>query len=115
MPNGGVQASTSPSVLPSCSPVESSLAVGSFLERRAWHLFRAAPRSGGEGPEMPEEGEQPGTPPLAQEVEESLLLGKSPCPVLQRGATAPPAEPTGLRRRELTIMDYDQTVGPPEF
>lgn len=120
-----MQASPSPSLLPSCSPsllsrspVESPLAVGSFLEQRAWQLFRPTNQSQGEElwgqPETPENGElQPESPPLGQEAEESLLLRRSSSPELGGGATAPPADPlpTGLlRRRELTIMDYDESV-----
>lgn len=122
--NGGV--STSPSLLPSCSPslfslspLESPLAVGSFLEQRAWQLFR--PTNQSEPEDTEEDGEQhPETPPLAQEAEEaeeSLLL-RSPSPELQSGATAPPADALHaglLRRRELTIMDYDETVVTPEL
>lgn len=121
-----MQASPSPSLLPSCSPVESPLAVGSFLEQRAWQLFRPTNQSEAEEPqgqmETAEDSEQqPETPPpLAQEAEEeeSLLLRRSPSPELQRGATAPPADPlhTGLlRRRELSIMDYDEAVVTPEL
>lgn len=127
MLNGGVGGSTSPSLLPSCSPsllslspVESPLAVGSFLEQRAWQLFRPTNQSQPEEPQaqMEESELRPETPPLGQEAEESLLLGRSPSPELQGGATAPPADPlhTGvLRRRDLTIMDYDETVVTPEF
>lgn len=101
--------SASPSLLPSCSPVEPPLAVGSLLEQRAWQLFRSASQS---QPEEPDDGElQAETPPpLGQEAEESLLLKRSPSPELQSGA--PPADPLHaglLRRRELTIMDYDET------
>lgn len=117
--NGGVRgsASCSPPLL-SLSPVESPLAVGSFLEQRAWQLFRPTNQSQPEEPQaqMEESELRPETPPLGQEAEESLLLGRSPSPELQGGATAPPADPPGvLRRRDLTIMDYDETVVTPEF
>lgn len=91
--------------------------MGSFLEQRAWQVFR--PTNQSEPEETEEDGEQqPETPPLAQEAEESLLLRRSPSPELQSGATAPPADPLHaglLRRRELTIMDYDETVVTPEL
>lgn len=110
--------SYSPS-LPSLSPTESPLAVGSFLEQRAWQLFRPTNHRQPEEPQgQVEDSElQPDTPPLGQEAEEALLL-RSPSPELQPGATAPPADPLHtalLRRRELTIMDYDETVVTPEL
>lgn len=121
-----MQVSTSPPLLPSyspslpsLSPTESPLAVGSFLEQRAWQLFRPTNHRQPEEPQgQVEDSElQPDTPPLGQEAEEALLL-RSPSPELQPGATAPPADPLHtalLRRRELTIMDYDETVVTPEL
>lgn len=107
--------SASPSLLPSCSPVEPPPSVGSFLEQRAWQLFRSTNQSQPEEPDDSElQAETP--PPLGQEAEESLLLRRSPSPELRSGA--PPADPlhTGLlRRRELTIMDYDETLVTPEL
>eukprot|EP00066_Takifugu_rubripes_P024320 XP_011613586.1 PREDICTED: hamartin isoform X4 [Takifugu rubripes] len=130
--NGGVQASTSPLHLPSCSPsllslspIESPLTVGSFLEQRAWELFRPTnqnePEESQGGLELPKETElQLESPPLGQEVEESLLLIRSPSPELQTqsGTTAPPADMLlagHLRRHDLSIMDYDETMVTPEF
>lgn len=149
--NGGVEAlSTSPLHLPSCSssplslsPIESPLAVGSYLEQCARQLFRPANQSqeeeegqqDGEGHEEDEEEEkeeekeeedQPGSPPVGQEAEEAILLAGSPPMEPQSqalayipaaaGATAPPADLTiavRQRRHELTIMDYDEMV--PEY
>lgn len=130
--NGGVQASTSPLHLPSCSPsllslspIESPLTVGSFLEQRAWELFRPTnqnePEESQGGLELPKETElQLENPPLGQEVEESLLLIRSPSPELQTqsGTTPPPADMRlagHLRRHDLSIMDYDETMVMPEF
>lgn len=125
-----MQASTSPLHLPSCSPsllslspIESPLTVGSFLEQRAWELFRPTNQSEPEesqgGLELPKETElQPESPPLGQEVEESLLL-RSPSPELRtQSGTTPPVDMllTGyLRRHDLSIMDYDETTVTPEF
>lgn len=144
--NGGVEAlSTSPLHLPSCSssplslsPIESPLAVGSFLEQRARQLFRPANQSqeeaegqqDGEGHEENEEEEeeedQPESPPVGQEAEEAILLAGSPPMEPQSqasahipaaaGAMAPPADliiAVRQRRHELTIMDYDEMV--PEY
>ncbi|XP_027143107.1 hamartin-like isoform X3 [Larimichthys crocea] len=141
--------STSPLHLPSCSssplslsPIESPLAVGSFLEQRARELFRPANHSQEEeqqeGEEREEEEEkeemeededeeaQPESPPLGQEAEEVTLLTGSPQtePPVRASApsappAAPPAPPTDLtlavrqRRHELSLMDYNETV--PEY
>lgn len=130
--NGGVQASTSPLHLPSCSPsllslspIESPLTVGSFLEQRAWELFRPTnqnePEESQGGLELPKETKlQLESPPLGQEVEEPLLLIRSPSPELhtQSGTTPPPADMLlagHLRRHDLSIMDYDETMVMPEF
>ncbi|XP_059193721.1 TSC complex subunit 1a isoform X2 [Centropristis striata] len=137
--NGGVEAlSTSPLLLPSCSssplslsPIESPLAVGSFLEQRARQLFRPTNRSQEEEEqeeeqemeeqEMEEEA-QPESPPLGQEAEEATLLAGSPqTEPPNRGSAppGPPAPPADLtfavrqRRHELSIMDYDETL--PEY
>lgn len=148
--NGGVEAlSTSPLHLPSCSssplslsPIESPLAVGSYLEQRARQLFRPANQSqeeeegqqDGEGHEEEEEQEedeedeedQPESPPVGQEAEEAILLAGSPPMEPHRqasahipaaaGATAPPTDliiAVRQRRHELTIMDYDEML--PEY
>ncbi|KAM7018099.1 TSC complex subunit 1a [Tautogolabrus adspersus] len=147
--NGGVGAlSTSPLHLPSCSssplslsPIESPLAVGSFLEQRARQLFR--PTNHSQEEEEQEEGEedqqeedeeeaeevadaQPESPPLGGEAEEANLLAGSPQtqPLSQVSAHSLPASglPAPLanltlavrqRRHELSIMDYDETL--PEY
>ncbi|XP_018548927.1 TSC complex subunit 1a isoform X2 [Lates calcarifer] len=147
--NGAVEAlSTSPLHLPSCSssplslsPIESPLAVGSFLEQRARQLFRPTSHSqeeeeGEEEEQQEEEQEQEGqeeeappeSPPLGQEAEEATLLTGSPQTETPIQAAAPsrpaskppgPAPPTDLtlavrqRRHELSIMDYDETL--PEY
>ncbi|KAM9360966.1 TSC complex subunit 1a [Symphorus nematophorus] len=144
--NGGVEAlSTSPLLLPSCSssplslsPIDSPLAVGSFLEQRARRLFRPANHSQEEEEEEeeepkegeePEEEEEPESPALAQEVEEeeaTPLTGSpqteppsrasAPSILSAPAASAPPADLTltvRQRRHELSIMDYDETL--PEF
>nr|XP_046242440.1 TSC complex subunit 1a isoform X2 [Scatophagus argus] len=140
--NGGVEAlSTSPLHLPSCSssplslsPIDSPLAVGSFLEQRARQLFRPTNHSQeekeqqeGEEQDQEEEDEaQPESPPVGQEAEEASLLSGSPQTELQHRdsahscpASGPAAPPTDLtlavrhRRHELSIMDYDETL--PEY
>lgn len=93
--------------------------MGSFLEQQAWLLFRPTNQSQGEEPqgqaEVAEDSElRPESPPLGQEAEESLL-GRSPSPELQGGAAAPPADPGFLRRRQLTIIDYDEGVATKEL
>lgn len=139
--NGGVEAhlSTSPLPLLSCSssplslsPIESPLAVGSYLEQRARQLFRPANQSQEEEEEAEEEKEeeedeeqqeaQPESPPVGQEAEEAILLAGSP-PLepqasarVPAAAAAPPADLTlavRQRRHELTIMDYDEML--PEY
>lgn len=71
-----------------------------------------------EGLELPKESElQLESPPLGQEVEESLT---SPSPELQTqsGTTPSPADVLlagHLRRHDLSIMDYDETMVTPEF
>lgn len=141
--------STSPLHLPSCSsssplslsPIESPLAIGSFLEQHARQLFRPTNHSQEEeeqheGEEQEEEEDvdeeeeqeeaQPESPPLGQEAEEATLLVGSPQmePPSQASAHSPPASgppgpPADLtlavrqRRHELSIMDYDETL--PEY
>ncbi|XP_071328477.1 TSC complex subunit 1a isoform X2 [Trachinotus anak] len=143
--NGAVEAlSTSPLHLPSCSssplslsPIESPLAVGSFLEQRARQLFRPSDNSQEEQEpqqeeEQEDEGALPESPPLGQEAEEAALLSESPQTEPQSQAAAPslptskpaapppgPAPPADLtlavrqRRHELSIMDYDEML--PEY
>ncbi|XP_030272748.1 hamartin-like isoform X2 [Sparus aurata] len=141
--NGGVDTlSTSPLHLPSCSssplslsPIDSPLAVGSFLEQHARQLFRPTNHSqeeeGQQEGEKQEEEEQedededeeaqPESPPLGQEAEESTLLTGSPQmePQTRTSASGPAAPPADLtlavrqRRHELSIMDYDETL--PEY
>ncbi|XP_044052066.1 TSC complex subunit 1a [Siniperca chuatsi] len=139
--NGGVEAlSTSPLHLPSCSssplslsPIDSPLAVGSFLEQRARQLFRPTNHSQEEEEQQEEEKEeeaeeedeeaQSESPPLGQEA---ILLAGSPQTEPPSLASAhslpgsgPPAPPADLtlavrqRRHELSIMDYDETL--PEY
>ncbi|XP_034727885.1 TSC complex subunit 1a isoform X2 [Etheostoma cragini] len=142
--NGGVATlSTSPLHLPSCSssplshsPIESPLAVGSFLEQHARQLFRPANRSQEEdeqqeGEEEEEEKEeekedeeaQPESPPMGLEAEEVAVLAGSPQTeppsrasahsLPSPGPQAPPADLTlavRQRRHELSIMDYDATL-----
>ncbi|XP_063753626.1 TSC complex subunit 1a isoform X3 [Eleginops maclovinus] len=131
--NGGTL-STSPLYLPSCSsspplslsPIDSPLAVGSFLEQRARQLFRPTNHSAEEEHQEEEEGEgeeeevQPEGPALGQEAEETPpLTGSTETPGLasSSGPAAPlPADLTFAvrqRRHELSIMDYDETQ--PEF
>lgn len=143
--NGGVEAlSTSPLYLPSCSssplslsPIDSPLAIGSFLEQHARQLFGPTDRSQEEeeqqqGEEQEEEKDEEDEeaqlecPPLGQEAEEATLLTGSPptdppnqasAPSLPAsGAPAPPADLTlavRQRRHELSIMDYNETL--PEY
>ncbi|XP_074526805.1 TSC complex subunit 1a [Halichoeres trimaculatus] len=139
--NGGIETlSTSPLHLPSCSssplslsPIESPLAVGSFLEQRARELFRPTNHSQEEEEQQEEEEEeaeeevedaQRGSPPLGHEVEEANLLAGSPQTQpppdpAQAQTSGPPAPPADLtlavrqRRHELSIMDYDETL--PEY
>ncbi|XP_068167561.1 TSC complex subunit 1a isoform X2 [Antennarius striatus] len=141
--NGGVEAlSTSPLKIHPCSssplslsPIESPLAVGSFLEQRARQLFKPTNRSQEEEEdqeeEQPEEetGEkeeddeeedetQAESAPLCLEAEEATLLAGSPQtgpPTPSLPASGPPAPHADLtlavrqRRHELSIMDYDET------
>ncbi|XP_034547558.1 TSC complex subunit 1a [Notolabrus celidotus] len=144
--NGGLAAlSTSPLHLPSCSssplslsPIESPLAVGSFLEQHSRQLFRPTNHSQGEEEQHDEEQQQEeeekeeaeevedvhqGSPPLVSEAEEVHLLAGSPqtqppdqVSAHTSGPAAPPADLTlavRQRRHELSIMDYDETL--PEY
>ncbi|XP_053170859.1 hamartin-like [Scomber japonicus] len=96
--NGGVAAlSTSPLHLLSCSssplslsPIDSPLAVGSFLEQRARQLFRPANQGQDEEVEEQEEEEEE-----QEHLPEDLTLA------------------VRQRRHELSIMDYDETL--PEY
>ncbi|KAF7642324.1 hypothetical protein LDENG_00260180 [Lucifuga dentata] len=156
MINGALETlSTSPLLLPSCSsspplscsPIDSPLAVGSFLEQRARQLFRPAHHCQNEvEPEEEEEEEaQPESPAIGQEVDEAALLtGSTESPSQDSDSTIsacepslphghahrnahrpqdPPSAPTSAagsltqavrqRRRELSIMDYDEML--PEY
>lgn len=119
--NGAAEVlSTSPMSL-SLSPIDSPLAVGSFLEQRARQLFRPTDQNQEEEVEVGEEEEeevnvQPASPPLGQEVEEATLpVGSPPTEPLSRAAD-PIVAPVDLtlavqqRRHELSIMDYDETL-----
>ncbi|XP_035771807.1 hamartin-like [Neolamprologus brichardi] len=120
--NGAAEVlSTSPVSL-SLSPIDSPLAVGSFLEQRARQLFRPTDQNQEEEVEVGEEEEeeevnvQPASPPLGQEVEEATLpVGSPPTEPLSRAAD-PTVAPVDLtlavqqRRHELSIMDYDETL-----
>ncbi|XP_043968219.1 TSC complex subunit 1a isoform X2 [Gambusia affinis] len=107
--NGAVETLSSSSPL-SASPIDSPLAVGSFLEQQARRLF--GPNSQSLEEEEEEEEVPAGSPPLGQEVEEATLLTGSP-------QTEPPAPAADLelsvrqRRDELSIMDYNESL--PEF
>ncbi|XP_069001422.1 TSC complex subunit 1a isoform X1 [Embiotoca jacksoni] len=118
--NGAVATlSTSPLHLPSCSssplslsPIESPLAVGSFLEQQARQLFGPANQSqeeeeqqgeveeeedeeeDKEEKEKEEEEAQPGSPPLDQEAEEATLLAGSPQTEPPGQAAAPGSAPS---------------------
>lgn len=119
--NGAVEVlSTSPVSL-SLSPIDSPLAVGSFLEQRARQLFRPTDQNqeaevGGEEEEEEEVNIQPASPPLGQEVEEATLLVGSPQTEPLSRAADPVVAPVDLtltvqqRRHELSIMDYDETL-----
>ncbi|KAI3372178.1 hypothetical protein L3Q82_007033 [Scortum barcoo] len=133
--NGGVEAlSTSPLLLPSCSssplslsPIDSPLAVGSFLEQCARQLFRPANHSQEEEQQEEEEQQQqeeedeeaqPESPLLGQEAEEATVLAGGPQtePPSRASADGLPADLTAAvrqRRHELSIMDYDETL--PEY
>ncbi|XP_026199200.1 TSC complex subunit 1a isoform X2 [Anabas testudineus] len=139
--NGGVEAfSTSPLHLPSSSsspaslsPIDSPLAVGSFLEQRSRQLFRSTNHTRDEEKQEQEqeqeeeekqEEDQQESPPLAQEVEEFLsvipesepLSQATDAPVLASEPAAPCADlslAVRQRRHELSIMDYDETL--PEY
>ncbi|XP_068457846.1 TSC complex subunit 1a isoform X2 [Clinocottus analis] len=113
--NGAAQTfSSSPLLLLSCS----SSPVGSFLEQRARQLFRPTNQSQEEEEEEEEQEEEqeeqeeiePDSPPLAQEAE--ILLAGSP-QAEPRTPSGPPADLTlavRQRRRQLSIMDYDETL-----
>ncbi|XP_054895691.1 LOW QUALITY PROTEIN: TSC complex subunit 1a [Poeciliopsis prolifica] len=105
---GAVEALSSSSPL-SASPIDSPLAVGSFLEQQARRLFGQNDQS----LEEEETEEVPaGSPPLGQEVEEATLLAGSP----QTEPSAPAADlelSVCQRRGELGIMDYNESL--PEF
>ncbi|XP_005953134.2 hamartin isoform X2 [Haplochromis burtoni] len=116
--NGAVEVlSTSPMSL-SLSPIDSPLAVGSFLEQRARQLFRPTDQNQEEEVEVGEEevNVQPASPPLGQEVEEASLPVGSPQTEPLSQAADPIVAPVDLtlavqqRRHELSIMDYDETL-----
>lgn len=116
--NGAVEVlSTSPVSL-SLSPINSPLAVGSFLEQRARQLFRPADQNQEEEVEVGEEevNVQPASPPLGQEVEEATLPVGSPQTEPLSQAADPIVATVDLtlavqqRRHELSIMDYDETL-----
>ncbi|KAM8885630.1 hamartin-like isoform 2-T2 [Spinachia spinachia] len=113
--------------LPSCSssphslsPINSPLAVGSFLEQRARQLFRPTSHSEEEEPAEEEDQEeeqvaQPDSPPLGQEAE-FLLAGSLATEPPHCTSCGPPGDLTlavRQRRHELSIMDYDETQ--PEY
>lgn len=111
--NGAVEVlSTSPVSL-SLSPIDSPLAVGSFLEQRARQLFRPTDQNQEEEEEV---NVQPASPPLGQEVEEASLPVGSPQTEPLSQAADPIVAPVDLtlavqqRRHELSIMDYDETL-----
>ncbi|KAM9857753.1 TSC complex subunit 1a [Aulostomus maculatus] len=126
--NGGMEPlSTSPLLLSSSplSPINSPLAVGSFLEQRARQLFRQTNHSeekeAGQEEVEQQEDVQSRSPLLVQEAEEvSLLVGCPPMePLHQVPLTSDVPAPSDLTpavrqsRHELSIMDYNETL--PEF
>ncbi|XP_074484784.1 hamartin-like, partial [Sebastes fasciatus] len=145
--NGGVQTlSSSPLHLLSCSssPIDSPLAVGSFLEQRARQLFRPTNHSQEEEAEEEQQEEeqqeeeeaeeeqqeeaeeeqeeaQPESPPLGQEAE--LLLTGSPQEVWASGPSwtpsGPPAPPADLtlavRQRRHELSIMDYDETLPEY
>ncbi|XP_061527194.1 TSC complex subunit 1a isoform X2 [Phycodurus eques] len=119
---GASRPSASPLLLAaaSSSPVESPLAVGSFLERRAWRLFRPPDRN-------PEETEWREKDPDDEELKEdevragslsedaALLAGSARTRTCVSSRPTPAGDPdpslaVRQRRRELSIMDYDDTT-----
>ncbi|XP_030579440.1 TSC complex subunit 1a isoform X2 [Archocentrus centrarchus] len=120
--NGAMEAlSTSPISL-SLSPIDSPLAVGSFLEQQARRLFGPTDQRQEEEEEEEEEEDQEEvvkvqseSPPLGQEVEEAMLLTGSPQTEPSRAAapsvaTADLTPAVQQRRHELSIMDYDEML-----
>ncbi|XP_013878251.1 TSC complex subunit 1a isoform X2 [Austrofundulus limnaeus] len=122
--NGAMETLSSCSPL-SVSPIDSPLAVGSFLEQQARRLFGPTGQSQEEVEEQEKEEEeeeeeeetaQPESPPLGQEVQEATLLAGSP---QTQPPSPPPSSITDLslavrqRRDELSIMNYDELL--PEF
>ncbi|XP_055367275.1 TSC complex subunit 1a [Betta splendens] len=111
----------------SSSPIESPLAIGSFLEQRSRQLFRATIHSQNEekmGQEEEKEQEyKPQSPLPPQEVEEATLITGSPKaehPNQTPDPSLPASDPLSRhadlnldgrqRRCELSIMDYDETL-----
>nr|XP_054586306.1 TSC complex subunit 1a isoform X1 [Nothobranchius furzeri] len=103
----------------SVSPIDSPLAVGSFLEQQARRLFGPSGQSPEEELQEEEEEEvveeeeatQPESPPLGQEVEEATPLTGSPqMELLSRVVTADLAPAVRQRRDELSIMDYNESL-----
>ncbi|XP_037830887.1 TSC complex subunit 1a isoform X2 [Kryptolebias marmoratus] len=127
--NGTVETLSSCSPL-SVSPIDSPLAVGSFLEQQARRLFGPTSPSPEEAEQEEKEEEeeeekeeeeeaQSESPPLGQEVEEATLLAGSPH---LQPLSPPPAAAAAIadlslavrqRRDELSIMNYDELL--PEF
>lgn len=138
--DGVSRLSPSPFLFPSSasplplSPIESPLAIGSFLEQRAWELFRPPNHSPVEAEQLENEddicGDDDDDDDNEEEEEElkedeqfqtgspgedAVLPGGSP----QMGVCQP-APPLGdapdislavrQRRRELSIMDYDNVA-----
>uniref|UniRef100_A0A1A7WKE9 Tuberous sclerosis 1 n=2 Tax=Iconisemion striatum TaxID=60296 RepID=A0A1A7WKE9_9TELE len=117
--NGTVTGLSSCSPL-SVSPIDSPLAVGSFLEQQARRLFGPSGQSPEEElqeeevEEKEEEAAQPESPPLGQEVEEATpLIGSPQMELLSPVITADLAPAVRQRRDELSIMDYNESL--PEF
>lgn len=116
--NGAMEALSTSPISVSLSPIDSPLAVGSFLEQQARRLF--GPTDQRQEEEEEEEQEevvkvQSESPPLGQEVEEAMLLTGSPQTEPSQAA-APSVAPADLtpavqqRRHELSIMDYDEML-----
>ncbi|XP_077378956.1 hamartin-like isoform X2 [Festucalex cinctus] len=118
------RSSTSPLLLPSAttsspstsSPIESPLEIGSFLEQRAWQLFRPPNRSPEEAeqPESQDEDEDDDDDEQVQTGSQDAALPRAGSPQME---APPPDDDDWLavrqRRRQLSIMDYDDDTTPP--
>lgn len=97
----------------SSSPIDSPLAIGSFLEQRSRQLFRATVQ--GQNEEKQEEEEEPQSPSPSQDVEEATVPTGGPEAARADQAPASQSHRADLdldvrQRCELSIMDYDETL-----